>query len=102
VSNEFVELPSEQATVAYYLTVDNCRRLSNGYLGSVFEEAKVSVGHCSRFAQGLNSLFLVLSSYLRSAWDVLLISFIMFISSYFCVFTSANFCGSIDHSCILG
>ncbi|XP_024367043.1 SNF1-related protein kinase catalytic subunit alpha KIN10 isoform X3 [Physcomitrium patens] len=31
-----------KATVAYYLMLDNRRRLSNGYLGSEFDEGKVS------------------------------------------------------------
>ena len=64
MSHEFVEAPFMQATVAYYLMLDNCRRLSNGYLGSEFEEAKVSVGqwrivliNCSHFVKYLNSLF---------------------------------------------
>lgn len=41
VSNENIFII--QATVAYYLMLDNRRRLSNGYLGSEFDEGKVSV-----------------------------------------------------------
>lgn len=39
--NEFIPCVI-QATVAYYLMLDNRRRPSNGYLGSEFDEAKVS------------------------------------------------------------
>lgn len=31
-----------QATVAYYLMLDNRRRISNGYLGAEFQEGRVS------------------------------------------------------------
>lgn len=61
--NNFVKVTFMQATVAYYLMLDNRRRMSNGYLGSEFEEAKVSGTvkdwfiSCSRFGKCLNSFF---------------------------------------------